>query len=522
MPRCCLCSLLSRALQPGLIVLICHSLAVSSHADGWHNPVLTIPNVNQFLQQATANLPIVPQSADEGSTTELRSGSNVEDLKKLSGGATKGPKTKSKTKTPARGGTLQANLNPEQQALVARAANDCLDILAYMSADNIIPREFPDFPMARMAEYRDAAKQVVSALGPYGAQEVVGRLRTLLMSGEQNAEGLQYHPEYARDLMDVLVDSIAAGRVTSTDLESLREAMQGEKPPVARAVANELKEVLPENLSLAGLFKWADGIDNEKLKSRVMTKLCERLASISTQDLKQMVADRGFQLGDLLADPAIDAKTKSLLLNKVRDLLSQFSIAGLLDLMSLEQPDIQSAAETELRARKLDYAAMKNEIQPIWSHAASDNKRVAQFANRLMELAFDDAPIGPCLYWLGQDNPTLHVVIWKQLDARIGKMDDESKSATAGLSIEALKLKDVGPPAREAALELLARLKARSAVKDLVEMLPQMDRGLWPKTGETLRRITGVDYGPKAGDGVAQVTVAVKRWREWLKSNSPP
>ena len=44
-----------------------------------------------------------------------------------------------------------------------------------------------------------------------------------------------------------------------------------------------------------------------------------------------------------------------------------------------------------------------------------------------------------------------------------------------------------------------------------------MPRELWPRAGSFLELMTQASFGPKPGDGAAEVSVAVKKWRLWLK-----
>jgi hypothetical protein len=86
-------------------------------------------------------------------------------------------------------------------------------------------------------------------------------------------------------------------------------------------------------------------------------------------------------------------------------------------------------------------------------------------------------------------------------------------------ALKAVQLPNLDFPTKKASIELLGRLKDRTAVKPLTELLLTMQRDLWPAAGTALRDITGEDFGPQRGDGVAEVTVAVKHWREWAKRN---
>jgi hypothetical protein len=82
-----------------------------------------------------------------------------------------------------------------------------------------------------------------------------------------------------------------------------------------------------------------------------------------------------------------------------------------------------------------------------------------------------------------------------------------------------LKDEKTADASRVAALELLGQLKSHDGVGVVIDMLSKMPRGLWPAAGQMLRDVTGQDFGPREGDGFAQVGVAVKQWREWREKN---
>ena len=75
--------------------------------------------------------------------------------------------------------------------------------------------------------------------------------------------------------------------------------------------------------------------------------------------------------------------------------------------------------------------------------------------------------------------------------------------------------KEFSTDSRRAAVELLGKLKDAGAVGQVAELLPELPRELWSETGELLRRLTGEDFGPRRGDGFAQVYEAAKQWKAW-------
>ncbi len=477
-------------------------------ADGWHNPVLELGSIDDWLQDAKA---AVPDLDEQLGSSSLRAGRGIEDLKKLAEGRRNEKQAdapKAKQKQPVRGGNLQAKLTPQQEALLARQANDCMQVLAFMKEGNIIPREFPKFPIAKMAEYRQTAKQLLGLMGPSGKQAVLGTLQNHLMAGFQSQSDVDFHPDYVDDLLQVLGDAAANGTLTPAELDDLERAMQGAKPPPVRDLVKAIDKTLSETLAFKTIVERLTVTSDPKRKAQMLQQLQRRIGSASPDELQEAIVS-----------DELYGKTKAAIVRELKKSLPELGIVGLLKLLLVEHPDLQLAVDGELRSRRATYANLKGELFEIWQFADSPDKRVAGYAQYFTAKAFGDAPIGHCLYWLGQGDDRLAAVIWKQLDARISKADAQQKAEFAATVFKALEAKDLTLQNRKDCLELLGRIKHRESAKQLVDLLLPMERELWPSAGQALESITGQDYGPKPGDGVAEVTGVVRRWRDWLKQN---
>jgi hypothetical protein len=284
--------------------------------------------------------------------------------------------------------------------------------------------------------------------------------------------------------------------------------MQGKKPRDVEALSKQIDQTIAGNLDIQSLLNWAEKTEDRKRKGQILGRLRNKLADASPSELEQA-----------LLNPNVPDSTKTLVVSHLRKFLPDQSLTGLLNLMSVKNAEIQKATETELRKRQPKYDEVKGDIERLQEFSSSENERVASYADWHLANAFKQAPISHCLYWLGQEDPKLSPVIWKQVDRRLELADDKRKAAYAKTALTALKLKDITVPSQTACLEFLGRLQHRSAVRPLVDQLPQLPRALWPKAGDALSQIAGVDYGPKEGAGVAEVTVAGKRWREWLREH---
>jgi hypothetical protein len=304
------------------LLLSAFAVAQPAIADGWHNPVLYVGSIDDWLGDLKAELPDLGQQIG---STSLRAGRNIEDLKKLArNNSTKKQSNgnNANRKGPARSGNLQANLTTKQQALLGRKANDCLQVLAFMKQGNIIPREFPKFPINKMAEYRLAAKKLLLLMGSSGKQAVLGALQKHLMNGFTSAGDVSFHPDYVADLLKVLGDAASRGLLTPEELDSLSQAMQGSKPPVIQRLVKAIDRTLSETLTIQTLLDWSAATKDKKRRNLILAQLRKRLSTASPSELQQA-----------LSSGKIDAKTKAAMAREIRRVLPELGIAGLLNLL---------------------------------------------------------------------------------------------------------------------------------------------------------------------------------------------
>jgi hypothetical protein len=175
------------------------------------------------------------------------------------------------------------------------------------------------------------------------------------------------------------------------------------------------------------------------------------------------------------------------------------------------------AAVAELDTRSPTYAEVKDYMDVLVRLATGEEAELAAVARRQLVNAFQRAPMSQCLYWLGEVDEQLRALIWNEVDGRISRADEariEQYRKAAGylLGEQSYKLES-----RKAAIDLLSRLKGDASVAALSDPLSDMPRTLWPRAGEALKQLTGEDFGPREGDGIAEVLEAQKRWRAWLK-----
>jgi hypothetical protein len=540
-----------------------------ARADGYHGAVMStqapeawvatafqhlnaaIPNLDQKLQAG-------PRAAGNDST-KLEVG-NVEDLKNRStdpppsnSGRPKKTTTAPRAKSPQAGGRLQAEFTDQERALLGRASDASLEVLAYLNPENIFPHEFPNFPLNRIADYRAGAKRILGATGPVGADAVVQSIRNELMAagGRGNPNfGLAPHPLYHKDLLEALQDAAASGYVTREHVASLREAAAGAKSGPQAALAQEVQRVLPdlERVSLATVLKWAEETQDPARKQDLYDRAERWIASAGMGDLikasqslaesKDLKQAKRFQqlVAAELAKRAAKADLDDLLLlfkEKVeldsrsqeaaeKAIIGRLDEAGIAQLLSAAEhgpTEVQRAALAHLAQRSPTYAEVKDELPAIWAYANSQNQAVSDAANQQSANAFQRAPMSHCLYWLPRADAGQKDLIWQQVDGRIARSDASRRAEYRQTGIQVAGTKEAEVGARVAAVELLGRLKDPEAVGPLVDILSLLPRECWPAAGKSLQALTGQDYGPRAGAGVADVSAAVKKWRAWLAEN---
>ncbi|MBN2578152.1 MAG: hypothetical protein JXB10_04100 [Pirellulales bacterium] len=449
-------------------VALCAGVVGPTLADGFHNAALVTKSLDEWMKDVKQAIPDIDARL---SGAQLQSG---RDLKKLAKKAADTQQKKGPLSGAARNaGQIQSDLTPQQRALLGRKGRDCLEILAYMDPKNIIPREFPDFPLQKVPEYRTAAKQLLGVMGPEGTRQVLDRLREELMSTMQYRADCTPHANYYDDLLEILKQGVKRGDLTAEQMKDLLEATQGRKDLARAALAKKVKQVI----------------------------------SMDSFDLDTLIE---------FATQSPDTQTRLQAMNKISQRAKQSEVLELLQTrLTVDNPGIQQKLEAELSRRSPKYGEVESQLDGIWKLAAADDPQVARLARRQMANAFQRAPLSHCLQWLGKEDRELSDLIWKQVDGRIARADADRRAQYGQVGLAVVERPQFNRGSRKAALELLARLKDRRNARELIELLPQLPRELWPKAGEVLRGLSDQDYGPRSGDGMAEVIAAQKQWQNW-------
>jgi hypothetical protein len=477
-------------------------------ADGWHNAALTTSSLDQWLADVKAAVPSLDKKMR---SNEVKAGRDLSELKK---GRDKNGDSGSGSKPggPRKAGSMVAELTPEEQQLVGRKANDCLEALAFMDPGNIFPREFPNFQLKRIPEYHKAAKQLLGLMGPVGATAVVGELRSELMGmGRPRTHSLAPRKDYHDELLALLSQAGLRGDVSETDLESLREAASGKKDPSLSTLARKVDGIIADieaGANLAILIERIEGLDDPKRKQQ-----------LTARARKKILQAEASELIDALKISPTDSPLHKDILQALRQRLDRMSVLELLRLReSAKETDLGRSVAVELGQKRPKFAEVKGDLADIVKYLDTGDAALAEAAREQTVNAFQRAPIRDCLDWLARDDKRLTPLIWQQVDDRIARADADRKAGYRTVALEVLGDRSSRSSLRGVALDLLGRLGDKEAAGPLIDLLPQLPRESWGKAGAALQKLTGQRFGPKSGDGVAELNVAVKKWRDWWQA----
>ena len=486
------------------------AIGVAPHglrADGFHNAAVMAKSLEDWQKQLGASAPSVAEALKQGTkgptAGSARTGSLDDLMRKPSG---------TPAQSPPRSGRLQGD--PVQQAAEGRILNDCLEILAFMDPKNIIPTEFPQFKMQMVPKYRDSALAILQRLGPQAVAAVAERLRTELMTMPGPRGDMTLRADFHDELIKLLRNGVIENQLTDDDAKRLREAAEGQKAGPQAKLAGRVLEVLEEadlrRLSLKELMAAARTNDPKRrtLIENILGNKLREATLAEAVDINKQAFGSALQF---LARKAVEERLAS---------------ASILELLTaLEQSTADSALRRTLQAtldaRSPAYRDVKDELRGIAKFTTSSDQQVRDTAQAQITNAFTRAPIGDCLAWAASGDATLTPLLWTEVDAKIARADADRRASYREAALEVVKNKSASAAEQSAACDLLVRLKDPESVAPLVDATLFMSREMWPKAGETLRKITGQDFGPRPGGGAAELSSAVKQWRQWLQDRKP-
>lgn len=490
-----------------LMALISGAYCLPARGHGFHNAALLTSSLDEWVSQLSKTVPEVGEALG---SAQIKAGTDPEELQKM---LAKAKAQKSKDGGAASGRKIHAQLSAEQQEMLANlAAKDCLEILAYMDPKNIIPEEFPNFPLRRCGEFRATAKKLLRLMGGPGTAAVAQQLRAeLLGGGMPNIPGdLATTSSYHGDLLDVLREGVENGELSEDDEQDLREAASAARRGPQAKLAEEVKEVLETGAfgkkSLRELVELYNEAATGSLKRRaILGAIHKRLGAATVSELVEILESK--------ADRSVRAEVRKELMRRVKE-GSELDLVQMLE--TCKNDALRAEAEAVLQGRKPTFAQLEPQVPGLVRLLDAKDTKAAEAARKQLERGFLIAPLGRCLAWLGSEGSKLDELIYNQLDIKVDRAQADRRGEYLQKCLAVLQDAKAGEGAHRGALRVLGRLRDPSAVEAVVDLLPQLPRKVWPAAGQALEQITGMSYGPKEGDGVAELTVARKRWKEWL------
>lgn len=490
-----------------LAALIRGACCLPARADGFHNAALLTSSLDQWLSQLSQAVPEVEEALG---SSQLKAGTDPDALREM---VAKAKGKKSKGGGTVSGGKLQAQLSARQQELLANlAAKDCLEILAYMDPKNILPHEFPDFPLERCGEFRAAAKKLVRLMGKRGTAAVAQQLRAeLLGNGKPSIPGdLATTASYHGDLLELLRQGVENGELSEADQRALEEAVAAARRGSQAELAEEVREVLETaglgTKSLRELVELYEAKATGSRKKRaILDVMRKRLGAATVLELVEIVESK--------ADRLVRAEVQKELLHRVKE-GRELDLVEVLE--TCKDNVVRAEAEAVLQGRKPTFAQLEPQVPGLVRLLDAKDTEAAEAARTQLERGFRIAPLGRCLAWLGREGTKLDELIYGQLDIKVDRARADRRREYLQKCLAVLQDAGAGEGAHRGALRVLGRLGDPAAVAAVVEVLPKLSRKVWPAAGQALEEITGMSFGPKEGDGVAELMVSRKRWQEWL------
>ncbi|MCL6502930.1 MAG: hypothetical protein K6T86_09625, partial [Pirellulales bacterium] len=334
----------------------------------------------------------------------------------------------------------------------------------------------------------------------------------LLGNGKPSIPGdLTTVDSYRKDLLDLLKQGVQAGELSEADQSALEEAVravgQGPQSELAKEVGEILEAGAFGQKSVKELVElYSQRGQSPRTKQAILNAIRKKLAEISVAELEEILESK--------ADLRVRVDVQKELERRVSE-GTELDLVELLE--TSKSKTLRTTAETALKDRKPKFAQLEPQIRGLAKLLDARNLQAAQAARAQLERAFRIAPLSRCLAWLGKEGAKLDEVIYAQLDYKVDRAQPDRRQEYLQTCLAVVEDSKAPEAAQRGALRVLARLGERAAVKPLVDALPKLSRRLWPEVGKALQQLTGKDYGPKQGDGLAELNEARKKWQQWLR-----
>lgn len=467
-----------------LPALICTYLllrAMDVFADGFHGAAVATKSLDDYLNSIKSSVPDVIEKMQR---SEMRSLSPEQVKDKF------GKKNALQGGAPI-GGKIEANLTPDQRRKRTQVAAMCAETLQFLDADNVLPREFPDFPINQISRYRSTAKQILRHLGREGNKATLAALSSYLMDHKQE---LPLHAKAGQDLMDLLGPALQSGDVDPGDVATLLMAASGQKKNrQVSALASQVMKVVMASADRATLQDVAGLIDAPQTK-----RLIEN--AIKAKQLKEK-----------------EKLLTTLASGKIGEVLQT--------LESVDDDEVRQRIIDELGKHELSVQQAREFLPNIWKLTQVHPGRSVSIVHLRLKSAVLHASGPDVLNWLAGGDANLNEFIFKHLTSHL-QNDARSRRDFVGAAIKALVSETSTAPMKLASIDMLKQLKDPKAATLLLDAIPESEQikriplGQWPQVAAMLRDLTGEKYGPFEGQKGLEAMGQIKLWRQWRSAQS--
>jgi len=477
-------------------------------ADGWHNAALYTSDLDGWAQQAASALPKGNANGQQG---VLRAGVGAP-------GAGLGKATDQALGA----GAIAGNLDARQEQQAARSVQNLIEVLAYMDSRNIIPREFPNFEHDLIPKYRERACALLKQSGATGIDAVIEQLRSLLMGGGPVGDVNGFHPDFVKQLLQLLDAGLANNQVSADKLIGLLVLTENRDGDIGR-LAQSIRQAIQDRLDIPGLLELAEAArGQQRIKDLVMNMVDVLIESRSPSELAMV-----------LSYPDASASIRRKVIQKLqRDLRKLDELALLMVVKLANDNSLRSAAWKELQGRTPTFAGLHAHIPAMLELADETGKTdrveklIAQMAQSQLQKAFEQSSgedSEALLRLLANRNRVLYAIAVPAVASNIGRADASERARYQAEAMKFLRNRSAPDGTQSAALWMLSYFSNKNAidkalVAQVVDCFPYLQTEAFDAAGSCLQRMTGEDFGPHGGDSSTQVFAAKKRWEAWLQT----
>ena len=449
-----------------------------------------------------------------------------------------------------------------ERAKVKATVQELVSYLKYMERENILPEEFPNFPMNQIPEFRRRAVYILGDIGPAALPEVLAGMADAAIFSKPGATGPSkfedpyFDPTLAiskdcRKDLDKALDLIVASAALSSDalataLDTLPALMEDEDPVIKTAARGAMRSLQSRATAgaLLGLAANAKATSAPKAIKMLRDKLSDPTCKLTLEnalqamdavksnpspELKKVAAtivERCYAGKDADAlvkclntvDKELKPSIAQLLASRLRAThasLSAAQVSALLELLwSADERAVSSFEEA------LDAGANEAHVALMKKAATDPSDRVRAFAMGWLLTSFpQEVDPGALLQALQEPDSRVGMAVYRSLARReLSPGEAQAFRTHPDLLLKALHARAAS--VRAAAAKFAGKLAMREAVPDLIALLTDHDNDVFQAAATALPTITHQFLGPDlfADDQARQA--AQRKWRAWWREQA--